>query len=107
MIEINIYIFKNHSSIYVNRRTTAGAQPKSIPATGLFAALAKPSSQQTQGSTSSSTIAYQPSIDKNQKLVEYNKKMKKLNQSFLAWMERQIDENPLSIWKEGVKVCVS
>jgi len=32
-----------------------------------------------------------------------NKKIKKLNEAFLRWSERQMDTNPLSIWKDGVK----
>jgi hypothetical protein len=35
---------------------------------------------------------------------EYKKKMRKLNNSFLNWTNRQINEHPLSIWKDGVKV---
>ena len=31
-------------------------------------------------------------------------KMKKLNSSVLAWMNRQIVDQPLSIWKDGLKV---
>lgn len=34
---------------------------------------------------------------------EYVKKMKKLNESFLRWVERQVKENPVAIWKDGVK----
>ncbi len=38
--------------------------------------------------------------------TEYQKKMKKLNQSFLSWSERQLKENPVAVWKEGVQVSV-
>ena len=31
-------------------------------------------------------------------------KMKKLNSSVLSWMNRQIIDQPLSIWKDGLKV---
>lgn len=31
-------------------------------------------------------------------------KMRKLNRTFLSWLETQGQTNPLSIWKEGVKV---
>jgi hypothetical protein len=34
---------------------------------------------------------------------EYKKKMKKLNQSILSWMEKQIVEHPISVWKDGIK----
>jgi hypothetical protein len=33
-----------------------------------------------------------------------DKKIRKLNESFLKWAQKQLDANPLSIWKEGVKV---
>lgn len=35
---------------------------------------------------------------------EYKSKMKKLNASMLKWMDYQIIEHPLSIWKDGLKV---
>ena len=35
---------------------------------------------------------------------DYKSKMKKLNGSILSWMDRQIVEHPLSIWKDGLKV---
>ncbi len=35
---------------------------------------------------------------------EYKKKVKKLNQAFLSWAERQIKENAVAVWKDGVKV---
>lgn len=35
---------------------------------------------------------------------EYKKKMRKLNTSILSWMDRQIIDHPLSIWKDGMKV---
>lgn len=35
---------------------------------------------------------------------DYKSKMKKLNGSILSWMDRQIIEHPLSIWKDGLKV---
>lgn len=34
---------------------------------------------------------------------EYSKKMKKLNESFLGWAERQVKDNAIAIWKDGVK----
>jgi len=30
--------------------------------------------------------------------------MKKLNAAFFSWVSRQMQENPLCIWKEGLKV---
>jgi hypothetical protein len=33
----------------------------------------------------------------------YKKKMTKLNFSILSWMDRQIVEHPISIWKDGLK----
>jgi hypothetical protein len=33
----------------------------------------------------------------------YKKKMTKLNGSILSWMDRQIVEHPISIWKDGLK----
>ncbi len=36
--------------------------------------------------------------------TEYQKKVKKLNQSFLNWSDRQIKENAIAVWKDGVKV---
>ena len=37
---------------------------------------------------------------------DYKKKMRKLNTSILSWMDRQIIDNPLSIWKDGLKVTL-
>jgi hypothetical protein len=34
------------------------------------------------------------------------KKMKKLNESFSQWADRQIKENPIAVWKDGVKVQI-
>ncbi len=34
---------------------------------------------------------------------EYKKKIKKLNQSILSWMEKQIVDHPISVWKDGIK----
>jgi hypothetical protein len=42
--------------------------------------------------------------NKNGGESEYKKKMRKLNQSFLSWMDKQSLDHPLSFWKEGVKV---
>jgi hypothetical protein len=39
--------------------------------------------------------------------TEYQKKMKKLNESFLSWSERQINEKATAIWKDGVDVRIS
>ena len=38
---------------------------------------------------------------------EYKRKMRKLNTSVSHWMDRQIVEHPLSIWKDGLKVLLS
>ena len=42
---------------------------------------------------------------------EYKKKMRKLNQSLLSWMDKQITEHPALVWKEGIqdylKYCMS
>ena len=38
---------------------------------------------------------------------DYKKKMRKLNTSILSWMDHQIIDNPLSIWKDGLKVTRS
>jgi hypothetical protein len=35
---------------------------------------------------------------------EYTRKMKKLNQSIATWMDKQMVEQPLSIWKDGLAV---
>ena len=37
---------------------------------------------------------------------DYKSKMKKLNTSMLKWMDYQIIEHPLSIWKDGLKVLM-
>ena len=37
---------------------------------------------------------------------DYKSKMKKLNASMLKWMDYQIIEHPLSIWKDGLKVFI-
>lgn len=42
--------------------------------------------------------------DKALKVAEYKKKMKKLNKSLLNWMDRQIEQNSLAIWKEAMQV---
>lgn len=34
--------------------------------------------------------------------ANYEVKMEKLNKSFLSWMEQQIIDHPISIWKDGV-----
>lgn len=34
----------------------------------------------------------------------YKKKMRKLNTSFFNWTKRQMEDHPLSIWKDGIKV---
>lgn len=38
---------------------------------------------------------------------DYKSKMKKLNTSMLKWMDYQIVEHPLSIWKDGLKVLMT
>ena len=35
---------------------------------------------------------------------EYTRKMKKLNNSIATWMDKQMAEQPLSIWKDGLAV---
>lgn len=37
---------------------------------------------------------------------ERKSKMRKLNASILKWMDYQITEHPLSIWKDGLKVRI-
>jgi hypothetical protein len=36
--------------------------------------------------------------------TEFMKKIKKLNESFLQWSDRQIKEKAVAVWKDGVKV---
>lgn len=38
---------------------------------------------------------------------DYKSKMKKLNMSMLKWMDYQIVEHPLSVWKDGLKVLMA
>jgi hypothetical protein len=39
----------------------------------------------------------------NNNELEYKKKMTRLNQSLLTWMDQQLSENPISIWKDSLK----
>jgi hypothetical protein len=43
-------------------------------------------------------------ITTNDSELEYKKKQKKLNSAFNTWINKQIVEHPLLIWKEAVKV---
>ena len=40
-------------------------------------------------------------IDSNES--EYKKKMTRLNQSLIQWMDQQLSDNPISIWKDSLK----
>ena len=40
------------------------------------------------------------------KQAEFNMKLKKLNATFFQWVSRQIEEHPLSLWKDGLKVTI-
>jgi hypothetical protein len=84
------------------------------PAANPFANLsfAKPSAafSSLPASTSFGTVPLPKKEEKQQPSdgneTEYMKKMKKLNESFSQWADRQIKENPIAVWKDGVKVQI-
>jgi hypothetical protein len=47
-----------------------------------------------------------PSKSSQSNIEEYRSKLLKLNQSFVKWVQFQLSDNPISIWKDGLKVCV-
>ena len=70
----------------------SGAVPLSFPLTTTVVAAA-----------AASTIA----VPESSKQSEFNTKLKKLNSSFSQWVQRQMIEHPLSLWKDGLKVSCS
>ena len=95
------------------------------PATGFVmpqpaTAFVMPQPATAFGMPQSATVSFPEAIRSNETSLEnriklppstesdFVVKMKKLNSSVLSWMNRQIVDQPLSIWKDGLKVvhCV-
>ena len=56
--------------------------------------------RKTEVLTTTTTAA----VPESSKQSEFNVKLKKLNSSFSQWVQRQMVEHPLSLWKDGLKV---
>jgi hypothetical protein len=76
----------------------AGFSGLTSTAKGVSSGSSIPNATSTIVQNSSQTISF--GLDE----TEYQKKVKKLNQAFLTWADRQIKENAIAVWKDGVKV---
>ena len=74
-----------------------GFQPASVAPAVSFA---PPSTATSTATAAGNSTTSNNSSSSNS---EFQKKMKKLNESFLRWAERQVKENAVAIWKDGVK----
>ena len=60
--------------------------------------------QTSSVSTGPVVVVSSSSSGTNGEESDFKKKLKKLNNSFFSWVSRQIVENPVCIWKDGLKV---
>lgn len=79
----------------------ANTQLTAPPSVSLPSFSSLPSSASNVPATGAKPIIVGDNINSNDN--EYKKKMRKLNESFLRWAERQVKENAVAIWKDGVK----
>ena len=106
-----MFMRKFHSLLSVSPRCYRGGSSGSSlqPSSGgldLTAASSKPAAAAFAGfgGFNAPAVAAATTTKTSSEDNEQTKKIRKLNESFLKWAQRQIDTNPLSIWKEGVKV---
>lgn len=64
------------------------------------------SNSQASNSRGSSLPSAKSAISSSNE-TELMKKVRKLNESFLSWAERQMKEKAVAVWKDGVKVRFS
>lgn len=77
---------------------------KTVPAVvNPFGSITPQQPQSLSSSFSTSTVPVKETSSKSG-VSEYNQKIAKLNASFCNWIELQLKENPLCIWKEGMQV---
>lgn len=89
----------------------SGSKPETKPSSGLLYSAVRdgvisstPSAVGPVVATAKSVGVSSGTTQDDSHSDEYTRKMKKLNQSISTWMDKQMVEQPLSIWKDGLAV---
>ena len=70
-----------------------------------FSGLSTPAPAPAAAPAPMSTLISTPApVSSSAPISEHKRKLTKLNQTFVTWLEKQSVENALSIWKDGMKV---